>query len=528
MRELDADVIVIGSGIGGLSFGGSIANKGYKVLVFEASHVPGGYCQSFGRKGYRFITSVHKIGGHIPKEIINRYMRTVGDEEPIDWYDFDEYLRVGPEFRVNSGSHDLEQILIEAFPHEKANIVRFFTDMDVFLSEFLYLQRYKNNFSNFNPRHIRNFMKFTRITMEQMLDLYFEDPNLRACVYALADGRPGHFALEMVVTLKFGEGPVSVPVGGVEVLLERFLKIIEKNGGRLLMRSPVEKILVEEGRAVGVEVNGQTYYSRYVVSNADIRTTYADLIGEEHLPAPFLNKLLKKWRPSSSCFGIWLGLDSPIETFGWSGENVNYFRSFDRLFELKADLIKNGGTLPSDTGCFIGTSASKDPLLTPAGMSQVTIGVPIASDYENGWGVDENGKRGKRYRETKQRVADRLLDVAEDLLPGLRDHVSVMEIGTPLTYERYSRNRGGAYLGFSVVPDFSMDKDRPESLGKLPGLFISSNWSTTGGGVINIMMEAMKGVDTLLRMDGRDDFYEFDEQQVLPKLESAMKVAVPQ
>jgi phytoene dehydrogenase-like protein len=180
--------------------------------------------------------------------------------------------------------------------------------------------------------------------------------------------------------------------------------------------------------------------------------------------------------------------------------------------------------LPSDVGCGINTASSHDSWMTPAGRSEVILGIPIASQFENNWGMDESGRRGKAYRETKRRLADRLVDVAEDVMPGLRGHIQVMETATPLTYERYARHIGGAYLGFALTPQSLMDKDHPTNAGYIPGLFHCSK--SMGGGACATMQEAMGTADHILNADGRDDFWRFEQTYATPIFEKHQSVHV--
>jgi phytoene dehydrogenase-like protein len=525
MRELDCDVIVVGSGIGGLCSAAAMANRGYKVLVFEAGARPGGYCQSFTRKGFRFNTSVHKVGGPFPRDLVEAFLDEIGEGEPLAWTEFEEYIQVGS-VRINAGDNNLKETLQHHFPDEAANLERFFTDMTALFQEFIYLERNKNNIAAFNPKLVPLFMKYQSITVEKLLDLYLTNLHLKGLIYALCDGVPNQLGMVMVVALNLLRGSSVLPVGGMETVLERLIRTVERSGGRLLLRSPVQKLIVEEGRVVGVEVNGRPYYSRFVVSNVDLRVTYRDLIGSEHLPARFMDKVLHRWRPSSSCFSVWLGLDCELSEFGWGAENVTYYQDHKRLFQMKEDLLREGGTLPSDTYCWIGGSANTDPTANPPGKAQMTLGIPVATKFENDWGL-QNGKRGPAYRQTKLDVAERLIAVAERIVPGLRSHVQVLEVGTPLTYERYSGNLGGAYLGYAFDPSFILDRHRPESKGMLPGLYFSSNWSSMGGGVIKILMEALRGADLMLAEDGRDDFYHFESRHFFTRLDERSATSCP-
>jgi phytoene dehydrogenase-like protein len=260
-------------------------------------------------------------------------------------------------------------------------------------------------------------------------------------------------------------------------------------------------------------VNGKEYFSRFVVSSIDFRVTFQELIGEEHVKGFYMDRVLNKWRPTSSCFSIWLGLDRDLDYFQLKGENITYYPEFTDLISLREHFITPGGSFSNQLYAFLGLSANLDPSANPTGYSQLAIGIPVLADFENNWGLEEDGRRGKRYRETKQRVADQLITLTENLIPNLRKHIVCLETATPYTYERYSGNRGGAYLGYLLEPKLFMDRYHPDAKGVIPGLYFSSNWNSLGGGVMKVMMEGIRGADLILEEDGRkEEQYDFDNK----------------
>jgi all-trans-retinol 13,14-reductase len=525
MREHDCDVIVIGSGIGGMTSAAALAHRGYKVLVFEAGLKPGGYCQSFSRKGFRFNTSVHKAGGYMSSYLKDCFLKELGVEDPLQWINFPEFVQI-EDFRSEIDNVNLPEALCRYFPQEADNVQRFFRETTQLFDEFMHLERNRDDLTAFNPAKIPLFMKYQTATIGQILDDYFHDPRLKAILYAVSEGTSFLVGLVPITLFALSSGKCYLPVGGMESFIERLIKVLERNGGQIHYRSRVNKILVKNGRVCGVEVNGQQYTSRYIVSNVDLRVTYAELIGEEHMKPSHMEKIMKRWKVSPSCISVWVGLDREMEHFGWQGENITYYPSFEKVFDVREQVITPGGKLSSDLYSFIGSSANLDPTSNPAGCSQFTLGIPIASDFEGNWGIGEDGKKGAAYREVKQRVADRLLDLGSEVIPGLRDHIAHLEIGTPLTYERYSGNIGGAYLGYALDARFLTDRIRPDAKGLLPGLYFSSNWSAMGGGVTKIMLEGIRGVDLILAEDGRhDEKYDFERRYFLKFLDD-MKAGV--
>jgi prolycopene isomerase len=207
-----------------------------------------------------------------------------------------------------------------------------------------------------------------------------------------------------------------------------------------------------------------------VISNVDLRQTALDLVGREHFGARWLERL-ERLEPSISAFVVYgaTGLDlagAPAhETFSFAG--------FDHEAAYERSLAGD----PSWLTLTVPTRA--DPGLAPDGehlyVLTTLLGYAPAS----------------RWRREKEGTTERLLALADGIVPGLRAATTFCEGGSPRTMERYTRNRAGALYGFALSPD-QVGPGRPAAQTPLPGLLLAGHWTQPGGGVYGVLASGVE------------------------------------
>ncbi len=113
------------------------------------------------------------------------------------------------------------------------------------------------------------------------------------------------------------------------------------------------------------------------------------------------------------------------------------------------------------------------------------------------WGTNDIHKRGDSYRKIKEEIADKILDRAEDFFPGLKDSIEVMEIATPITMKRYTKNLNGAMVGWENTAQQSIFR-RMRQKGPIKNLYMASAWAFPGGGVNGATMGGSMAADRIL------------------------------
>jgi prolycopene isomerase len=208
---------------------------------------------------------------------------------------------------------------------------------------------------------------------------------------------------------------------------------ILQNGGEILLKSSVRRIRVEDGRVRGVVLeHGQRIDAPLVLSNADARQTIEELVGPESFPTRYVASL-RRMKPSLSSFIVHAAASLPLDARETCHETFLY-SSFDHDQAWRSTLAGE----PSWLSVTVPTLA--DPSLAPAGQHLLilTTLVPYGAP--------------SRWRTGKDRLARRLLELAERHFPGLGGSLEFVESGTPRTLERYTRNTDGALYGWELSP----------------------------------------------------------------------------
>jgi phytoene dehydrogenase-like protein len=211
------------------------------------------------------------------------------------------------------------------------------------------------------------------------------------------------------------------PCGGAQAFPNALIESIRSNGGKVLFRAPVKRILVENGRAVGIELeSGEIHRAEAVISNADVRRTFAELLPSEHVPPDFLGRLTAR-KPSTSVFMVFLGLD--------------YMPNLEPVTALALD----GKEL------WIVITSKVDPSLAPEGHANLTLSRLIPHEEAVTWDRTVKGYLGR-----KREAGDKLITLAEQVIPDLRAHIVYRQEASPATFTRFARTSGGAIYGMAA------------------------------------------------------------------------------
>ncbi len=425
------DVIVVGSGIGGLTTAALLAQRGLKLLVLEQHYLPGGYCTSWERQvrrgntrlRYVFDAGVHDVSGVYEGGNVRRLLHRLGIEHEIKWRRMShEYFIDDRHIRVPEHADEYAALLGDAFPSERDSIRAFFHEMRQIFDD---LQAGAPTtvdamlaYPTVHPAAFRWMHK----PFLAMLDQYFQDAALKGFLAKLTSYLSDNAAVLTVGQMApiFGyyfEGGYY-PVGGSQVIADALVRSIERNGGQVRLRTVVRRIVVDYGKAQGVVLaNGEMHHAPAVVSNADLKRTVDDLVGCEALPTDYVARVAAL-EPSASAFLVFLGLDcipdiAPVTMFKRSRRGV-------------------GIMVPSKA----------DPSIAPPGHASVTLVKLISAAEAATW-----DRKAPDYARRKREFGDTLIATAEEVIPNLRQHIVYRQDGTPASCARYAWATNGAIYG---------------------------------------------------------------------------------
>ena len=500
MRQEEYDVIVIGSGMGGLTSAALMSRAGLRTLVLEHHFAVGGNAQSFRRKKmFDFDVGLHYIGDCRPGGLFPVLMGQLGLADkvefvPMDQDGFDTLIYPDLEFRVPAGWEKYESRLKETFPEEARAIERFVAFMKALAGR---------GFGGPSPElealERRLNKSWDACTLGEVFDSLECSLRLRSVLSAVSGtyGAPpsrATAATHASILDHYMRGACYVR-GGCRPLINALVGAIEDSGGQIRLRSRVQRILVEGGRAAGVELaKGEVFRARHIVSNADAKRTFLEMVGEERI-SPGLRERLRAYRMSLPLFIIYLALQVDPRDLGLRNSNYSLFPTYDPEEQYAACYA---GEIPERPAAFISIASLKDPEsrnIAPEGYTNLQI-MTIAPAQLTSWGVERGPASGGRYRHTmpytvaKRTLEERLLQVTEEMMPGLLKNIVWRESATPLTQERFTLSTGGTSYGFEHTPD-QFGGRRLATQTEIPGLYLAGANTLFGHGIGGAMVSGV-------------------------------------
>lgn len=506
------DVIVVGSGVGGLVAAALLARSGRSVLVVDRHYVAGGNATIFKRPGYEFDVGVHYLGECSPSGLLPRILRAAG-AAPIRFLEldpdgFDRLVFPGLEFRVPRGLDAYRKRLVEVFPSEHQGIdryVRLLRDVRSLaslggrpLSALWVLPR-----AHLALRHLSS-------TLAEFLDSCTRDPRLRAVLagqqglYGLPPERVSA-VMHAAVSGHYVQG-AFYPEGGGQVLADRLVESIERHGGKVLLRAAVRRILIESGRAVGIELDNPHLGRRVVrapvvISNADLKRTILDLVGPEHFPSALVRRT-RRFQMAPALGVVYLGLRRDLKAEGWPNANVWIYPSFDLSGPYRE---VRDGRIPREPFCFVSIATLKDPgnrKVAPPGVTNLQL-MGVAPSEPESWDTTYAELASGAYRKNtaylahKREFAERLMDQTQRVIPELRESIVFQEVATPLTHVRYVGSTGGTAYGLAATPSQTFFR-RPGAKTDIPGLLLCGANTMSGHGIAGAMSSGLMAAAELV------------------------------
>jgi phytoene dehydrogenase-like protein len=492
-HDVDADVIVIGSGIAGLTAGALLAHMGRRVLVCEQAEGLGGYAHAFrrGDRGqYTFDPAVHLLGD---QKLFGGVLEMLGVRDRCTFIPSPHFYRaILPGFTLDlpADREGYVEAHAEAFPQEADGIRRFWE-----------LCRVVHREAHDMPpaMHLRDLdaavaaaphlFQYRKATVAEVLDEHLADPRAKAvCAMpwqylGVPPSRASFQTFAQLTTVHTDD--LFAIEGGVERLIHALADAITTRGGEILTGCRVAAIPVEDRRALGVTLaDGRELRADWVLSGADPYQTFEQLVPSEHVPAGYMRKL-SRMRVSGSAFLLFAasrfdlaGGDFPHQIFSlesWDHEE-NYRRTSVGDFAVH----------------WITPTSLLDPSVAPEGEHVVVCKAITPYDVGTPW------------PEIKERCTQRLLDEVEAVLPGFTDELTFVESATPLTVERFSLNRHGAIHSWEQTPAQTESK-RPTPQTPIDHLLLCSQWTSIGGSFLRSFFAGIMTAQILLSRTGSPD-----------------------
>lgn len=503
----DLDAIVIGSGIGGLTTAVVMAKAGKRVLVVEQHDQAGGCCHTFIDKGYEFDVGIHYIG-EMSTDKVNRTLVDQITDGQVQWDKLDEEFDIvsigsGNERRtypVVVGEDKWKRMLKERFPAETKAIDEYFelmnqtTSFDVVAGLLKLLPlKLSRLVVRLGLVHLVSKLwrgRFTQTTYEIVKSLTDNEDLRTIFCYSWGDiGTPPHrqhFLLQALVHKHFLDTGGYYPVGGASEIAYNMIPIIERAGGKVLVRANVVRILYEGGKVTGVRVKKGTeqheIHAPVVISNAGVYNTFQSLLPIEAAKKSYFTKMIKDMKPGLGSISIFVGLNASNEQLKIDKkQNIWCFNTNKSVFEAeKHTNLTSEEVMASEAPfLFVSFPSAKDPEWKkhPGRSNKSTCAIITLAKWEwfQKWENRPLKKRGDDYEAFKNTIGHNMIEQVCKLFPQIRRYIDYVEIGTPVTNKHYLAQPHGEIYGL----DHNYERFTPLNLARLrpqtdiDGLFLT-------------------------------------------------------
>ncbi|MBI5558027.1 MAG: NAD(P)/FAD-dependent oxidoreductase [Deltaproteobacteria bacterium] len=454
------DVIVVGSGLGGLTVSNRLARAGHSVLLLEHHHRLGGLATWFKRKSHIFDVSLHGF----PYGMVKTCRKYWNEAIKNSIVQLKNIVFDNPQFSLTTSfdRQDFTAILQGKFGISTTVIDDFFTTV-----------RKMNFYDDLSMSTRELFEQFFpgRTDVHRLL--------MEPIAYANGSTLDDPAITYGIVFSNFMDKGVFTFQGGTDRLIGLMSDELEANGVTIRTRAKVERIVIEQGRVRGVEVAGRVICAPCVISNSGITNTIDDLAGREAFPEHFLSEFDRVTVNNSSC-QVYIGI-KPGEAFPEVG---------DLLFTSTEPGFDSARMREMETKSR--TFSIYYPLTRPE-HPDYTVVASMNGNYDDWAGLSE-----EEYKAAKAAMIERSLDDLERYIPGIRNKCDWLEAATPKTFNRYTLHTKGTSFG-TKFPGLDISR---KIFKVVPGLFhvgsvgiIMSGWL----GAINYGVIVANDADAYLR-----------------------------
>jgi phytoene dehydrogenase-like protein len=385
---------------------------------------------------------------------------------------------------------DYKKMIYAAFPSDKDKLDKAFSDLDKIADlmgnmddpmPFLYngIKMLKSMLPYIlsAPKHMKLSKLYGNMTSSEFAAQYFEKDSKLFKLFS-GFGYPDMPAI-------FGNGlsAMFTDYWTVKDGMQSWSNILADNfkklGGDLKLNSYVDKIITENGAAIGVLCKNTVYNADYVISAGDYKKTFLKLLDDKnHIPQS-LQDNIGRAAVSEAFFTVYLGLNI-------SNEELGKYMKAPHVFPIEVkpgyDIYNSeDGEFFSKTSVSLYSPSMVNPKHAPQGKSSLMLQTIVPYHWMNNWG----GGDKEVYGQLKEKAMDAMIDSASRLIPGLKECIEYKDAATPLTYERYTHNTDGASSSWSWNPKkkfykntMSVNIDTP-----VRNLYIGSCWAMQIGGV---------------------------------------------
>ncbi len=498
------DVIVIGSGMGGMTAAAALSRFDHKVLLLEQAQQLGGLTHTFSRNGFTWDVGLHYCGTFGPDQLAGRTLNWLsgGTIEFSSVGTVYDTLHFPDEFEIAVGrpAETYKTELKERFPNNAAEIDAYFAALlaaeeagHMASGERAMPEPFRSAHRWWNNNKIRRWC--SRTTGEVIAE-YISNPQLAAVLSAqwgTYGGNPkeASFAIHAIIIGHYLEG-ARYPVGGAGAIAKGLVPVIEAAGGSARAATAVSEILLADGKAVGVRTQaGDEFKAPHVVSTIGAVETVRRLLPQEIQQQDWAQEIAT-FKPSICHFDLFLGFEGDIARHGATRSNHWFYESWDT-----GDAIWTAADDEPIRMMFVSFATLKDAGHDPGPRNRHTADMLVWADWSAVAEFADGGaaRRPAEWAAFKQRVEAKMLDLFKQKFPGLAPLITYHELGTPLATADFTGHEQGGFYGIETTPR-RMLSDALAFRTPVPGLFLAGQDVVTPG-IAGALAGGMLGAATI-------------------------------
>ena len=442
------DVVVIGSGLGGLVSAVILAKEGKKVVVLEKNNQFGGNLQTFVRDKTIFDTGVHYIGGLDKGEnlynyfsylnIIDQLKLTKLDEDGFDIISFDDDENQYP---IAQTYHNFVEKLADFFPEERDNLIKYSKKLEELCLAF---PMYNLNIGTFADEE-----DFLSINAKEYIDSIFTNERLKAVLVGnnflyVGQAEKTPLYIHALSVNSYIHSAWRCVNGGSQIAKLLIKELKKYNGEFYKYQEIISFVQNENEEVIGCETKeGKQFFGDLFISNIDIKKTI-DMLGERKFGKPF-SRRVKSLEVTPSCFTVYLVFKP--QSFPYINHNIYHFSSINDVWD---SYIKPTKDWPNT---YIATfSSDKSNITFSESMTIMTyMTFEEVEQWENSFNVDINdnfGNRGNDYEDFKRRKTELIINKLEKKFPNIRESIQAVHSSSPLSYRDFIGSEKGNMYGY--------------------------------------------------------------------------------
>ncbi|NHI94025.1 MAG: NAD(P)/FAD-dependent oxidoreductase [Candidatus Lokiarchaeota archaeon] len=435
------DVIIVGGGVGGCAIGAMLSHRGKKVKLFDKNQIIGGRCLTYEHQGFKIDLGVHLFGVG-DKGYLGDVLRRIERPNALTWV-VSNNPRPTLFYKDKSMIYSRKNMAqVIGSSEEDFNLAM------AFFSEVLSMRK-------------KNINDLKYVGLSDFIKSYAKDPKVANKLQTFVSMIAGQYfvtELHETSTAEFitsfrqvvNSKSSAYPIGGCVAIPEAYQKKIIDSKGEVELNAKVKKIIIENDKAIGIELDdGRNLFSDIIISNADIKNTVFNLIGEKYFENEYV-KRVKGLKYAKHCLALKVGLDKQIS----DQKLVMYVGADYSEMESTVNEVEKG-KVPDNPGGMITSPSNYDPNLAPKGCQSIFFGTACL------------GEQPKSYYD---KWAEKCWEGFLKVFPEAEKHLIFKKMDSPLLVDSYAGETGNV-IGIAQTVDQIYEK-RPSQVSPIEGLFI--------------------------------------------------------